>query len=148
MTSESSSKRRSGVPPSLARELSGIVFGQLRDALVARAALGKRPADNPAPAEEPPVVAQLMIEIRSDGSRTIARGALNDVRSGESAQLRAEGKTPAELMVSLASALIELPSSLISQAWRGPSRRKSEFERAPEPVEFVPEASAAKDDER
>jgi hypothetical protein len=91
---------------SLVRELSGLVLGQVRDALQKRNStqLGT-------PNEEPPVVAQLMIEIRSDGSRTIARGALNDLRSGESAQVHAEGKTPGDLMLSLASSLLALPAS-------------------------------------
>jgi hypothetical protein len=62
------------------------------------------------------VVAQLMIEIRSDGSRTIARGALNDLRSGESANVHAEGRSSAELMISLASSLLSLPSTLLKSA--------------------------------
>jgi hypothetical protein len=90
------------------REISGIVLGQLRDAMT------QRRASVPAPlADEPPVVAQLMIEIRSDGSRTIARGALNDLRTGESAQVHAEGRTPSELALSLAASLVSLPSHLL-----------------------------------
>jgi len=95
---------------SLMRELGGIVLGQVRDALT------KRPAADLAQSDEPPVVAQLMIEIRSDGSRTIARGALNDLRTNESAQVHAEGRTPAELMLTLASSLIALPTSLFAAA--------------------------------
>jgi hypothetical protein len=97
---------------SLMRELGGIVLGQVRDALTRRSG-GELAAD-----DEPPVVAQLMIEIRSDGSRTIARGALNDLRTNESARIHAEGRTPADLMLSLASSLIALPSSLIASARR------------------------------
>lgn len=94
---------------SLMRELGGIVLGQVRDALT------KRPAGDLAPGEqEPPVVAQLMIEIRSDGSRTIARGALNDLRTNESAHVHAEGRTPADLMLSLASSLMALPRSVFA----------------------------------
>lgn len=95
------------------RELSGLVLEQVRDALQKRSStqLGT-------PAEEPPVVAQLMIEIRSDGSRTIARGALNDLRNGESAQVHAEGKTPRDLMLSLASSLLALPSSFSQAIFR------------------------------
>lgn len=93
------------------RELGGLVLGQVR------AALAARPQQPLAQAEpEPPVVAQLMIEIRSDGSRTIARGALNDLRNGESAQVHAEGRTPNELMLSLASSLLALPGSVFSVA--------------------------------
>jgi hypothetical protein len=89
-------------------ELGILVLDQLREAITP-----KRPTDaitTPA-AEivekaEPPVVAQLMIEIRSDGSHTIARGALNDLRVGRSAQLHAAGATPRELVKSLASSLL------------------------------------------
>jgi hypothetical protein len=92
------------------RELSGIVLGQVRDALQKRSS-----TQVGTPNDEPPVVAQLMVEIRSDGSRTIARGALNDLRTGETAQVHAEGKTPGDLMISLAGSLLALPAS-ISQA--------------------------------
>ena len=44
---------------------------------------------------EPPVVARLVIEIRSDGTRTIARGAAEDVALGERVQIEAHGATPA-----------------------------------------------------
>jgi hypothetical protein len=91
---------------SLMRELSGLVLGQVRDVLTKRSG-----AQVGTPAEEPPVVAQLMIEIRSDGSRTIARGALNDLMTGESAQVHAEGRTPRDLMMSLAGSLLSLPAS-------------------------------------
>lgn len=95
------------------RELSGIVLGQVRDALQKRSStqLGT-------PNDEPPVVAQLMVEIRSDGSRTIARGALNDLRTGETAQVHAEGKTPGDLMISLAGSLLALPASLSQAIFR------------------------------
>lgn len=92
---------------SLMREISGIVLGQVRDALQKRSS-----TQVGAPNDEPPVVAQLMVEIRSDGSRTIARGALNDLRTGESAQVHAEGRTPGDLMLSLAGSLLSLPASL------------------------------------
>jgi hypothetical protein len=97
--------------------LRGLVLDQLKQALVAPAApLAKPSQDAPDGVREPPVVAQLMIEIRSDGSRTIARGALNDLRSGESANVHAEGRSPAELMISLASSLLTLPSTLLKSA--------------------------------
>lgn len=98
---------------SLMRELSGLVLGQVRDALQKRSS-----TQVGTPNEEPPVVAQLMIEIRSDGSRTIARGALNDLRSGESAQVHAEGKTPRDLMLSLAGSLLALPASFSQAIFR------------------------------
>ncbi|HEY2735550.1 MAG TPA: hypothetical protein VGI70_16250 [Polyangiales bacterium] len=102
------------------RGLGGLVLGQLKNALAPNAKSGR---DVPVQVDEPPVVAQLMIEIRSDGSRTIARGALNDLRSGESAQVHAEGRTPTELMLSLAQALIALPTSLLKHVRTDPNAR-------------------------
>jgi hypothetical protein len=121
MKSRESSKGRSAVGGSaLVRELGGIVFDQLRGALAQRNTLARSKSDVPAVDVEPPVVAQLMIEIRSDGSHTIARGALNDLRTGESAQVRAEGRTPTELMLSLCSSLMSLPSTVMKHV-RSPS---------------------------
>src|SRR5207248_10872370 len=54
---------------------------------------------------EPPVVARLVIEIRSDGSRTIARGMAEDVAQGERVQVQAEGATPLQLVLSLVKSL-------------------------------------------
>lgn len=60
-------------------------------------------------AEEPPVVARFMVEIRSDGTRTIARGALDDVANGEKAAIEARGTTPAMLAASLLKSLLASP---------------------------------------
>ena len=59
--------------------------------------------------DEPPVVARLMIEIRSDGSRTIARGALEDITLGEKVALEAHGTSPASLAASLIKSLFSAP---------------------------------------
>jgi hypothetical protein len=59
--------------------------------------------------EEPPVVARLMIEIRSDGSRTIARGALEDAILGEKVAVEARGTSPASLAASLIKSLFSGP---------------------------------------
>jgi len=59
---------------------------------------------------EPPVVARLVVEIRSDGSRTIARGALEDATSGQQTRLEARGESPMQLAIALARALTRLPS--------------------------------------
>ena len=70
--------------------------------------LEKKP---PAPLEaEPPVVARLVIEIRSDGSRTIARGLAEDVARGEKVQIDASGATPLQLLFSLLKSLKDLPA--------------------------------------
>jgi hypothetical protein len=58
---------------------------------------------------EPPVVARLIVEIRSDGTHTVARGAMEDVASGERTTIEAEGGTPLELARSLAGALMTTP---------------------------------------
>lgn len=119
------------------RELGGLVLGQVKHALSKRnqTQLGQ-------PIDEPPVVAQLMIEIRADGSRTIARGALNDLRTGESAQVHAEGRTPADLMMSLASSLLALPGSLFDA---GSSRRERLKREQRELVNDAPRSRAERD---
>jgi hypothetical protein len=58
---------------------------------------------------EPPVVARMIVEIRSDGSRTIARGALEDVATGHKAAIEAHGTTPVQLAFSLVRSLGQLP---------------------------------------
>lgn len=58
---------------------------------------------------EPPVVARLIIEIRSDGSRTIARGAMEDVASGQRTAIEARGDSPLQLAFALARSLRTLP---------------------------------------
>jgi hypothetical protein len=76
-------------------------------------------------AGEPPVVARLVIEIRSDGTRTIARGALEDAALGQKVAIRAEGTTPLALAASLVGALFRAPllGSVLSRALK-PSPRK------------------------
>jgi hypothetical protein len=59
--------------------------------------------------DEPPIVARLVIEIRSDGSRTIARGALEDRNLGQAAAVKIEAKTPAALARELMRALLTIP---------------------------------------
>jgi hypothetical protein len=50
-----------------------------------------------------------MIEIRSDGRRTIARGALEDAVQGEKVALEAHGTSPASLAASLIKSLFSAP---------------------------------------
>jgi hypothetical protein len=63
----------------------------------------------PGAPSEPPVVARLVVEIRSDGTRTIARGALQDKTLGQEVAIRAEGTTP-----------LALAGALVRQILRGP----------------------------
>lgn len=67
-------------------------------------------------AAELPVVARLVIEIRSDGSRTIARGAMEDVSLGQKVAVEAEGSSPATLAAALLRSLAQVPFRA-----RGPS---------------------------
>jgi hypothetical protein len=57
---------------------------------------------------ELPVVARLVVEIRSDGTRTIARGALEDPE-GHRVAVEAQGTTPWALAKQLAGALWTMP---------------------------------------
>jgi hypothetical protein len=59
---------------------------------------------------EPPVVARLVVEIRSDGTRTIARGAMEDVMSGQSVAIEAKGTTPIALAMELAKSMFKVRS--------------------------------------
>src|SRR5450432_3326569 len=59
-------------------------------------------------APEPPVVARLVVEIRSDGTTTIARGGVTDVVSGQSTVIEARGSTPLSLAFDLCRSLVGL----------------------------------------
>ena len=65
--------------------------------------------DLPVAVGELPVVARLIVEVRSDGSRTIARGAMEDAASGLKAAIEATGSTPLELAVGLAKSILAAP---------------------------------------
>ncbi len=80
---------------------------------------------------DPPVVARLMVEIRSDGSRTVARGALQDEVSGEQVSLVARGNTPLELAGQLTKALMTLPltaGQLAKARWGGKQQNERQFD--------------------
>ncbi|HKO91711.1 MAG TPA: hypothetical protein VJU61_11185 [Polyangiaceae bacterium] len=76
-------------------------------------------------AEDPelPVVARLIVEIRSDGTRTLARGALEDVMTGERVALEAKGGSPMQLAASLAGSLLTTPFALGRAATAAMRRR-------------------------
>jgi hypothetical protein len=56
-----------------------------------------------------PVVARLVVEIRSDGRHTVARGLAEDA-SGERVQVEAEGSSPLQLALALVKALTQVPA--------------------------------------
>jgi hypothetical protein len=60
-------------------------------------------------ADDPPVVARLVVEIRSDGSRTIARGAIEDVARDLRTSIEARGTSPLQLALALAKQLSQIP---------------------------------------
>jgi hypothetical protein len=76
------------------RELAGEVVGEDAHRVLAAEAL--------------PVVARLVVEIRSDGTRTIARGAMEDPE-GQRVALEVQGTTPWALAKQLAGALWRMP---------------------------------------
>jgi hypothetical protein len=69
--------------------------------------------------EDLPVVARLIVEIRSDGRRTVARGAIEDVGSGVKTAVVARGDSPVRLAVDLARAIARLPRMAARGAVRG-----------------------------
>jgi hypothetical protein len=60
--------------------------------------------------KDPPVVARLVLEIRSDGTHTVARGMAEDVARGERVIVDAEGATPLQLVFSLLRSLADVPA--------------------------------------
>jgi hypothetical protein len=70
-------------------------------------------------ADEPPVIARLVVEIRSDGSRTIARGAAWDAQRGERVAIEARGDSPLQLAIALARSLTQVPRLTARSAVRG-----------------------------
>jgi hypothetical protein len=63
----------------------------------------------PVTASELPLVARLVVEVRSDGSRTIARGAMEDTNTGMKAAIEAVGNSPLELALALAKGIFSAP---------------------------------------
>jgi hypothetical protein len=57
-----------------------------------------------------PVVARLVVEVRSDGRRTVARGAMEDAATGTKAAIVASGTTPLELALALAKSMLQVPA--------------------------------------
>lgn len=74
------------------------------------------PSRAPAERDELPVVARLVVEVRSDGTRTIARGALEDREHGEGVGIEVTGDSPLQLALALARSLSDLPG-LARSVW-------------------------------
>lgn len=84
-----------------------------------KADLVNRPPGELDQIDEPPVVARFVVEIRSDGTRTIARGALEDAQHGHRVAIEARGDTPLQLALALARSLTQLPRFSARSAVRG-----------------------------
>jgi hypothetical protein len=81
--------------------------------------LVERPPEVVERADEPPVVARMIVEIRSDGTRTIARGVLEDAQHGQSTAIEARGDSPIQLAIALARTLTRLPRLAARAGVRG-----------------------------
>ena len=64
----------------------------------------------PTPVDELPVVARLVVEIRSDGRRTVARGAMEDVASGQTVAVEGRADSPLQLAAALARSIFRGPA--------------------------------------
>ena len=84
---------------------------------------GERAVERP---DDPPVVARLVVEVRSDGRRTIARGAIQDPHTGEGVAIEAKGDSPIQLALSLARSMFSVPAlgRGAARALLGPRRRR------------------------
>lgn len=63
-----------------------------------------------------PVVARLVVEVRSDGKRTIARGGMEDLALGKRVTIDARGDSPFALAMQLTRALVQLPGITAARA--------------------------------
>ena len=87
----------------------GVVEAELVDGPPPPATRPAGPAVRRSADDDLPVVARLVVEIRSDGRRTVARGALEDTAGGDSVAVEARGNSPLELALGLAKTMLQLP---------------------------------------
>jgi len=66
--------------------------------------------------DEPPVVARCVVEVRSDGSLSIARGIFE--LEGERVMLEGKGRTPQELVSAIAKGALSQARERISDGLR------------------------------
>ncbi|HUJ61692.1 MAG TPA: hypothetical protein VLX92_24480 [Kofleriaceae bacterium] len=81
--------------------------------------LVEQPPDELERRDEPPVVARLVVEIRSDGTRTIARGAIEDAQHGQRTAIEARGDSPLQLAIALARSIARMPGLAARSGIRG-----------------------------
>lgn len=78
-----------------------------------------------------PVVARLVVEVRSDGSRTIARGGMEDLTTGQRVTIDARGDSPAQLAFALARSIFKLGTGIARRALPYGARALPRGRRAP-----------------
>jgi hypothetical protein len=71
------------------------------------------------PEDDLPVVARFVVEIRSDGRRTIARGGLEDTATGQRVAIDARGDSPVQLALALARSILKMPGLAARTTVRG-----------------------------
>lgn len=71
--------------------------------------IDKKASALPETVAELPVVARIVVEVRSDGRRTLARGAMEDAASQTRVAIEASGATPMELALALAKSIFAAP---------------------------------------
>ncbi|GEM_PF-1595669 len=94
-------------PPFFSRKKSPTREAQKSSAPLARSTETDALAEE---ADLPPVVARMIVEIRSDGTRTIARGALEDLQTGERVSMQANAASPLALAKELSQSILKTPS--------------------------------------
>jgi hypothetical protein len=70
-----------------------------------------------ATADELPIVARLAIEIRSDGTRTIARGAMHDIASGQQVAIEIGDGTALQLARQLTTQVSSAVVGVLARAF-------------------------------
>lgn len=65
------------------------------------------------------MVARLVVEIRSDGRRTVARGGLEDPATGQRVTIDARGDSPVALALALARSMLQMPRLAVGRGLRG-----------------------------
>lgn len=80
--------------------------------------------------EDLPIVSRIVIEVRSDGTRTVARGAAEDPEGKVGLEVRAD--SPVELVTALVKLMLQVPA-LAATSFRTGRKRQVEPDALPSP---------------
>lgn len=78
--------------------------------------------------EDLPIVSRIVIEVRSDGTRTIARGAAEDPSGKVGLEVRAD--SPVELVTAMVKLMLQVPA-LATTSFRTGRKRQAEPDALP-----------------